>query len=167
MDPLTLEWHSMPVIDGRFLLLCRLESINAVWEGGGRRVMDGGEERRGQGLIKKLNKITAASTQAKYCASVLVTQQPIWKHTKLKTAVKMLISINATMLFCKFIWGSLFSSEDARMSPICTQVCMSHVESWCARVCVCACARVHDTAAFRWLLWFTWGIIKLPPCHHS
>lgn len=30
MDPLTLERHSMPVIEGCFLLLCRLESINAL-----------------------------------------------------------------------------------------------------------------------------------------
>lgn len=35
MDPLTLERHTMPVIEGHFLLLCRLESINALGAGGG------------------------------------------------------------------------------------------------------------------------------------
>lgn len=30
MDPLTLERHSMPVIEGCFFLLCRLESISAL-----------------------------------------------------------------------------------------------------------------------------------------
>lgn len=79
MDPLTLERHSMPVIEGCFLLLCRLESINAL-RGGGGRWMGG---RGVGGVIKNPDKITAATTRAKYCASMLVAQQPICQHAKL------------------------------------------------------------------------------------